>query len=218
VPRLTKQKPTPLITEPDRALSRVLFRKNAWILGVAAGVILVLFLLVQHNSNKRAAFEEADQGADSPDAIIEKFHLISTALAQKHWELYATSAKLYQNLKRADTEDIYAEYYKNNRMVSNLTADKAQINTETNATLVEGHVELITENGSKLETDKLAWDPDTDQIRTNEKVHVYKGSDDITAVGLVADTQLNNIQFAKDVHTQVRDTNEIENFNRRKPF
>ena len=31
-------------------------------------------------------------------------------------------------------------------MVSNLTADKAQINTETNATLVEGHVELITEN------------------------------------------------------------------------
>lgn len=216
--RFTKPKPTPLITEPDKALSRVLFRKNAWILAVAAGVILVLFLLVQHSTHKREAFEEAEQGADSPDATIEKFHLISTALAQKHWELYATSAKLYQNLKRADTEDIYAEYYKNNRMVSNLTADKAQINTETDATLVEGHVELITENGSKLETDKLAWDPDTDQIRTNEKVHVYKGSDDITAVGLVADTQLNNIQFTKDVHTQVRDTSEIEHFNRRKPF
>jgi len=83
---------------------------------------------------------------------------------------------------------------------------------------VEGHVELITENGSKLQTEKLAWDPDTDQIRTNEPVHVFKGMDDITAVGMVADTELNNIQFTRDVHTQVRNTNEIENFNRPKPF
>ena len=126
--------------------------------------------------------------------------------------------KLYQNLKQADTDNIFAEYYKHNRMVSNLTADEAVINTETNATLVSGHVELITENGSKLETEKLDWDPDTDMIHTDEKVHVYKGSDDITAVGLVADTELNNVQFTKDVHTQVRDTNEVENFNRPKPF
>ncbi|HET9870030.1 MAG TPA: LPS export ABC transporter periplasmic protein LptC, partial [bacterium] len=169
-------------------------------------------------AGKKAGLGEPGQGPASPDATIDKFHLISTALGMKHWELYATQAKLYQNLKEADTQDIYAEYYKNNKMVSNLTADKAVINTETNATVVEGHVELITENGSKLQTEKLAWDPDTDLLHTNEPVHVYKGSDDITAVGLTADTELDHIQFTKDVHTQVRDTHEIADFNRPKPF
>jgi LPS export ABC transporter protein LptC len=219
VKRSTKKKlPKAVFDSPDQALVQVRFRKNAWILGAAVLVISILFLLVRHSTEKRQAFEDENPSAASPDATIEKFHLISTALAEKHWELYATSAKLYQNLKQADTDDIFAEYYKHNRMVSNLTADEAVINTETNATLVSGHVELITENGSKLETEKLAWDPDTDMIHTDEKVHVFKGSDDITAVGLVADTELNNVQFTKDVHTQVRDTNEVENFNRPKPF
>ncbi len=219
MPRANRKKLFKAVTEtPDQTLTRLRFRRNAWILGGAVLVIGILFLLVSHSTEKRAAFEDANQDATSPDATIEKFHLISTALAEKHWELYATTAKLYQNLKQADTDNIFAEYYKHNRMVSNLTADEAVINTETNATLVSGHVELITENGSKLETEKLAWDPDTDMIHTDEKVHVFKGSDDITAVGLVADTELNNIQFTKDVHTQLRDTNEIENFNRPKPF
>lgn len=217
--RPKKKKFLPPPTEaPDEAPAKRLFRKNAWVLGGAAFVILALFLVVRHSSVQHAVLDEANQGADSPDATIEKFHLISTSLGEKHWELYATSARLYQNLKKAYTDNIFAEYYKNNRMVSNLTANEAVINTETDATLVTGHVVLITQNGSKLETEKLAWDPDTDVIHTDEKVHVYKGQDDITAVGMTADTELNNIRFNKDVHTRVRDTREIENFNRPKPF
>src|ERR1035441_4842485 len=162
--------------------------------------------------------ETVSQGENSPDAIIEKFHLVSTVQGKKRWEFYSDIARLYQNQKEAYSDNIYAQYYKKDKLMSTLTADKAIVNTETNATQAEGHVELIVENGSKLETDKLNWNPDTDQIRTDGWVHVFKGMDDITAVGMVADTQLNNIKFSKDVHTKVRDTHEISNFAKPKPF
>ena len=181
-------------------------------------VIAVLAWLLNKSKTQRTEWESASPGAKSPDAVIEKFHLISTVQGEKHWELYSTSAQLFQTQKQAYADNIYAQYFKKNRMVSTLTADKAVINTETNETRVEGHIELITENGSKLETEKLNWDPDTDEIKTEARVHIYKGSDDITAVGMVADTQLNNVRFMKDVHTKVRDTGEVERFHEPKKF
>jgi len=155
---------------------------------------------------------------DPPDAVFEKFHLISTVHGVKRWELFSDTAKVFQGTKKAFADQIYAQYYKEGRVISTLTAERAIIDTESNATQAQGHVELIVENGSKLETEDLQWDPATDQIRAEGPVHVYKGMDDITAVGLVADTQLNNVTFLRDVETKVRDTREIEHFEKPKKF
>jgi LPS export ABC transporter protein LptC len=180
--------------------------------------IPVLIWLLHKSKTQQTEWESSSPGAKSPDAVIEKFHLISTVQGEKHWELYSTSAQLFQTQKQAYADNIYAQYFKKNKLVSTLTADKAVINTETNDTQVEGHIELITENGSKLETEKLNWDPDTDEIKTDARVHIYKGSDDITAIGMVADTQLNNVRFMRDVRTKVRDTGEVERFHEPKKF
>jgi len=178
----------------------------------------ILAWLVHQGNSRQTVLENSSPGAKSPDAVIYKFHLVSTVQGEKKWELFSTSAQLYQNQKQAYADDIYAEYYKKNKLVSTLTAGKAVINTETNETQVEGHVELITENGSKMETEKLSWNPDTDEIKTESRVHVYKGLDDITAVGMTADTQLNNVRFMRDVVTKVRDTREVEHFHEPKKF
>ena len=188
------------------------------ILLVAALLIVLVLWLTVRGTPKPNSPETLSQGENSPDAVIEKLHLVSTIQGQKRWEMNADSARLYQTQKQAYADAIYGQFYKRDKLVSTLTADKAIINTETNATQADGHVELVTENGSKLETDKLNWDPTTDEIKTDSRVHIYKGTDDITATGLVADTQLNNIRFVKDVHTQVRDTSEIEDFSKKKKF
>jgi len=188
------------------------------ILLVAALLIVLVLWLTVRGTPKPNSPETLSQGENSPDAVIEKLHLVSTIQGQKRWEMNADSARLYQTQKQAYADAIYGQFYKRDKLVSTLTADKAIINTETNATQADGHVELVTENGSKLETDKLNWDPITDEIKTDSRVHIYKGTDDITATGLVADTQLNNIRFVKDVHTQVRDTSEIEDYSNKKKF
>jgi LPS export ABC transporter protein LptC len=204
----------PLVAEP----TGVRWRRIFWLLGalILAGAALDWGL--SRSKPQPTSSETLFQEGNSPDAVIQKFHLISTVQGQKRWTLDADTARYYQGQKQAYADVIYAQYYKKDKIVSTLTSDKAIINTETNATRAEGHVELIVENGSKLETDHLNWDPVSDTISTDARVHVYKGSDDITAVGLKADTQLNNIQFKKDVHTQVRDTREIENFQKSKKF
>ncbi len=179
---------------------------------------IALFWYLNKSGKQQNSLEPFVQGENSPDAVILKFHLVSTVKGEKHWEMNSDKAMLYQNQKQAYADQIFAQYFKKNKIVSTLTADKAVINTETNATLAEGHVELVVDNGSKLETAKLNWNPDNDEIQTDGRVHVYKGADEISAVGLVADTQLNNIRFKSDVRTKMRDTHEVENFNESKKF
>lgn len=193
-------------------------RRALWVLAVGLILLGGGYFLMNRTKAQAPVVDAFTQAENSPDAVIEKFHLISTVRGEKHWELYSNRARLYQNQKNALADDIDAQYFKKGKIVSTLTADQAVINTETNATQAQGHVELVVENGSKLLTEKLDWNPDTDQIKTLEPVRIYKGGDEITAVGLVADTELNNVHFMKDVHTQVRDTREIETFSDPKPF
>ncbi len=208
----------PITEVPEEEPRSVRLKRYFWLLGAAVMTMVILALGLVKNDPSPTNPETVFEGANSPDATIEKFHLVSTVQGQKRWELFSDVARMYQNQKQAYSDNVYAQYYKKDKLVSTLTADSAIVNTETNATQAEGHVELIVENGSKLETDKLNWDPDTDQIKTDGLVHVFKGMDDITAVGLVADTQLNNIRFNKDVRTQVRDMQEIQDFSKAKPF
>ena len=202
-----------LVEPPQIRRKRIL-----WFLFLSAVVIGILFWSLSQSKPKPSSPEAISQGQDSPDAVIEKFHLVSTVQGQKRWTMDADNARFYQSQKEAYADVIYAQYYKNDKLISTLTSEKAIINTETNATQATGHVELIVENGSKLETEKLNWEPDTYLIKTDSRVHIYKGMDDITATGLVADTALNNIRFIKDVNTKVRDTREIENFGDSKKF
>ena len=208
----------PLAEAPEEEPRSVRLRRYFWLLGIAAVLIILLALGLFKSSPTITSPEVISQSENSPDAVIEKFHLVSTVQGKKRWEFFADVARLYQNQKEAYSDNIYAQYYKKDKLTSTLTADHATVNTETNATEAQGHVELVVENGSKLETEKLSWNPDTDMIKTDGWVHVYKGRDEITAMGMVADTQLNNIRFTKDVQPKVRDTNEIQNFSKPKPF
>jgi LPS export ABC transporter protein LptC len=208
----------PLLDIPEEEPRSVRLKRYFWFLGAAAFVIGLLALGLLKSAPAPTGPETVSQAGNSPDAVIEKFHLVSTVQGKKRWEFYADVARLYQSQKQAYSDNIYAEYYKKDKLTSVLTADHAVVNTDTNATEAEGHVELIVENGSKLQTEKLSWDPATDMIKTEGRVHVYKGMDEITAVGMTADTQLNNIRFTKDVQTKMRDTHEIEDFSKPKPF
>jgi LPS export ABC transporter protein LptC len=214
-----KKKKDPVLLEPLPDGSAETPRPRILrLLLIAILVILLVYWMTFSSKPKPNSPETVSQGENSPDAIIEKLHLVSTIQGQKRWEMNADSARLYQGQKQAYADTIYGQFFKKEKLVSTLTADKAIINTESNATQAEGHVELVTENGSKLETEKLNWDPASDEIKTDARVHIFKGTDDITAMGMVADTQLNNIRFMKDVHTQVRDTSVIEDFSKKKKF
>jgi LPS export ABC transporter protein LptC len=189
-----------------------------WVWVVLLIITSGLYWAFRTTSKPSDDWAKAPEGEKPPDALIEGFHLVSSLRGVKQWELYARSARLYQENKQAFADEIYVEYYRKGKIVSTLTADKGVIQTETQDTSADGHVELIAENGAKLTTDHLQWTGSTETISTESRVHILKGLDDITATGVEADARLNNIRFKKDVHSKVRDTTEIENFDKPKKF
>jgi len=212
--RLYDYESLPLVKSAEKKRNAI----RPWILAaLAVGLLLFAWQNVK-KPVKQSDWAGLPQGETAPDAILEGFHLISSHQGVKQWELYSQSARLFQKNKEAFAEQVYVEYYKDNKIISTLTADKGVINTQTNDTYAEGHVELITENGAKLETSKLRWNSKTEMITTDARVHIYKGLDDITAMGMEADAQLGAVRFMRDVHTRVRDAGEIEKFERAKRF
>ncbi|HUO58700.1 MAG TPA: LPS export ABC transporter periplasmic protein LptC [bacterium] len=210
--------PEPMMELSEEEATQARRRRVFWLLAILVLVVMALYWGLSKSKPNPNSIEFMSQGENSPDAVIEKFHLVSTIQGQKRWTLDADTARFFQNQKQAYADQIYAQFFKQEKITSTLTADKAIINTETNATQAEGHVELIVDNGSKLETDKLNWEPETDTIKSDSKVHIYKGMDDISATGLIADTELNNVRFLRDVHTRVRDPKEIVDFDKKKRF
>jgi lipopolysaccharide export system protein LptC len=199
--KLYDYEPIPLDV-PKRGLFA---RRRPWVLAALALVLLWAAWLNTKPAPPEPGWVGLPQGEDAPDALLQGFRLISSTRGVKQWELYAQSAQLYQKKGQAFAEQINVEYYRNNRVISTLTADKGIINTLTNDTFVDGHVEL-------------KWDSKSEMITSDARVHIYKGLDDITAVGMVADARLDNVKFVRDVHTRVRDTREIERFDKRKRF
>jgi LPS export ABC transporter protein LptC len=189
-----------------------------WVWLVILAVLVGLYFTHQKTTKPPEDWTKTPEGEKHPDAIIEGLHLVSSVKGVKQWELFAKQARLYQDRKQAYADELYVQYFKKNKVISTLTADKGIIQTDTNDTSADGHVELVTENGAKLETDHLQWEAESESIQTNSHVHIYKGADDITAVGMVSDAKLNSIRFMRDVRTKVRDTKVIEDFNKTKKF
>ncbi len=202
----------PVQTEPRLPAVRL------WIWIILLVCTVGLYLTVQKTNKPDDDWTRMPEGEKAPDALIEGFRLVSSLRGVKQWELYARQARLYQETQKAFAEDIYVQYFQKGKIVSTLTADKGVIQTETQDTSAEGHVELIAENGVKLSTDRLRWVSQSETITTESRVHILKGLDDITATGMEADARLNNIRFKKDVRTRVRDIKEIESFDKPKKF
>lgn len=85
------------------------------------------------------------------------------------------------------------------KLVSSLVSDSGLIREATEDLHAYGHVVVITEDSSKLETDSLYFDPKTNLIHTDEFVKITRGADTLTGWGLEADRQLRGLKILRGV-------------------
>lgn len=76
---------------------------------------------------------------------------------------------------------------------------------------IYGNVVVITEDGTKLETEYLWWDSNTDRIKSDAFVKITTEDNDIvTGWGLDADNQLNSFKILNQVSGEVKDPEKLE--------
>ncbi len=145
-----------------------------------------------------------------PNAIIDGLKLVSTVRGEKGWEFLAERAELFHERKLIKAQIIKVYYYKDEKIVSTLTALRCRLNTDTNDTYASGKVKLVTEQGEMLYTEELRWLAKTEKIYSDKSVTVIRGNNVIYADGMSSDTNLEKVKFKGEVRMEIKDVEKVK--------
>lgn len=134
-----------------------------------------------------------------PRITLEKFSLTETKNGKKLWTLEASMANVYDEIISVDTVKI--KFYDENEVeFSRLSGLCGQLNTQTHNILVKDSVALFTNDSTKLFTDSLFWQNDSQKILTNSYVRILKHDGTvIKGQGLKTAPDLKKIEILGDV-------------------
>ena len=121
-------------------------------------------------------------------------------------EIIASHIKKYQVEDSTIAYDLNVNVFDTTRHVTTeISGDSGVIRDETHTIQIYGNVDLITENGTRLETEYLWWDYRTDQIRSDTFVKITRDGSVLTGWKLEADKKLNSIKILERVSGEIKD-------------
>lgn len=157
--------------------------------------MIYIFLLGVVINSCQEEKTEAIHDQEIPRIIVEQFSLIETKHGEKLWILDADIARVYNELIRVEKVKI-TFFNKEQVEFSVLHAPGGLLNTKTHNVLVGDSVAVFTDDSTKLFTDSLFWQNDSEKIITNCPVRIVKkDSTVIEGTGLRADPYLEKIEI-----------------------
>jgi len=138
--------------------------------------------------------------AETPDQILENSTIVLSVGGIKSTVIKANYLIKYEKKDLTLAKVIQADFFdKEGKHTSVLTADSGFIHEQRQDMEVLGSVLVITDDGLKLETTSLRWDPKINKIVTEDFVKITKKNDIITGYGLETDSELKNIKVKRNV-------------------
>ena len=135
---------------------------------------------------------------DQPKITIDTFSLTETNKGKKVYTLDAVRARVYDEIIKVDSVEI--RFYDREEVeFSVLYAPAGILNTKTRNILVGDSVVVLTNDSTKLYTDSLFWQNDSQKILTDCPVTIIKQDGTvIEGRGLRADPYLEKIEILGD--------------------
>jgi LPS export ABC transporter protein LptC len=143
---------------------------------------------------------------DMPDQVIENSTIIFSEKGIKSAAIHAEVVAVYEKLDLKKATKVHVDFYdQEGNRTSVLVADSGLIQEKKQNFEARGNVVVTTEEGVKLTTESLRWNPQTNKIVTDDFVTITKGKDVITGIGLEADEQLKHFVIKKKVQAQIKE-------------
>ncbi len=139
-----------------------------------------------------------DQPQELPNIVLERFWRTETKNGRKMWILSARRAKVYDEVIYADSVQIRF-FDDNEKEFSLLTAPGGIMNIKSRDILVGDSVTVLTNDSTKLFTDSLFWQNDSQKIMTDGYVKILKKNGSvIEGKGLRTDPYLRKIEIISE--------------------
>ncbi|UCD63896.1 MAG: LPS export ABC transporter periplasmic protein LptC [Candidatus Zixiibacteriota bacterium] len=91
-----------------------------------------------------------------------------------------------------------------------VTGDSGIIREDRGLLNIYGNVVVVTDDSTRLETEYLWWDSNTDRIKTDAFVRITRGDDVITGWGLDADNRLKDFKILSQVSGTLSDPEKLQ--------
>lgn len=155
----------------------------------------------------------------------------STAAGKIRPDQQLRNARIFLYTKAVRTTDIQAEYIEKyekqdstlawklkvdffdstGKEISHLVSDSGLVRERLNLMIVNGHVVVIGENESRLETEQLIWNGREAKIETDAFVRIIQNGDTTAqGYGMESDERLTKIKIKKKVSGSLKNTQGLD--------
>lgn len=143
---------------------------------------------------------------DVPDQIMENSTITFSEEGIRSATIFAEYVEVYEKRDLKKAKKVHVDFYdKDGTHTSVLVADSGVIRERKRKFEALGNVVVTTDEGIKLETQSLRWDPESAKIVTDDFVTITKDKDVITGYGLEADQELKHFVIKKKVRGEIKE-------------
>jgi len=175
----------------------------------AAGCLLALALALSACEKVPMAPAKVAGAEEPANLTFQGFKIRSSHDGKMVWEAEAVRAKVFQQVNKAQAEEVTLTYFQNGRKVSQVWADHADMNLKDHDVKARGHVIVKGRNGVVLTTSQLDWDNETQQATSPAQVTVKRHGTTVTGWGMRADRSLNDVQILSNVQAEADNMDDL---------
>ena len=177
--------------------------------GVAVAVCLLLAAGCGDGSETQRSHPGV-QAVRHPDQRILGFVLTETEEGRKLWVLEAEEARVFDSSNEIDLDTLVVDFFdEDGAHVSQLTSKHGVIQRTTRDMRAFDDVEIVTDEGLRLESDEVRWASRSGKIVSDTRVRFTRGRNVLTGVGFESDPSLENIEIFEDVQADVLDPEDL---------
>ncbi len=170
-------------------------------------IIILSSLLISACNSDKAPVPASK--ANIPDQVMENSTITFTEKGIKSAVIWSKYVEVYEKLDLKRAREVRADFFDNEgNHTSFLVADSGRILEKKKKFEALGDVVVTTDEGIKLQTQSLRWDPEINKIVTDDFVTITKDQNVITGYGLEADQQLKHLIIKKQVKGKISDVSE----------
>ncbi len=170
---------------------------------------LVLIFVVGCGAEPPQELPPPPEGA--PVQVFRGLELRQSEAGKARWVLVADSAETFGEKARTRLWGIRVDFYgeSGDSVRSTLTAREGEVDTQTRDLLARGNVVVNGQDGQRLLTEELRWDPAAGKVVSDSLVRVVKGSSVLTGIGIESDPELRSFVLRSRVTGELREEDRI---------